>query len=301
MDFSLIPTAEASITTLVNSISKVILNPIIIFLFAAAVAYFLYGVVQYLMNPDNEEIRKKSKSQMVWGIIGLFIMVGVFGIMTLIKNTLGAKDVQTQQSGVVAGSSDYFSKNTGTLDQFTGVSAMTLSECNTSGNVWDIQSNKCTLSTGSASSSGYQNQNTGTSYQSSQVWLSYTGGGYKSTGGIYQSTGSTSNTSLGSMDPFSRSTKNSKLIGKYSSDSLYYRVVDSGVSPVLDEAKKIALNNALIQIAKLKGLTSTIGIKYRVIEQTEFPLDTITGNYDSFIAVESPTTTSSSSYGSSSY
>jgi hypothetical protein len=297
MDFSLIPTAEASITTLVNSISKVILNPIIIFLFAAAVAYFLYGVVQYLMNPDNEEVRKKSKSQMVWGIIGLFIMVGVFGIMTLIKNTVGAKNITTPQSDVVAGSSDYLLKSTGTLDQFTGVSAMTLYECNTSGNIWDIQSNKCTLDT--EGSGGYQN--TGNDYQSSQVWLSYTGGGYQSTGGIYQSTGNISNTFLGSMDPFSRSTKNSKLIGKYSSDSLYYRVVDSGVSPVLDEAKKIALNNALIQIAKLKGLTSTIGIKYRVIEQTEFPLDTITGNYDSFIAVESPTNTGSSSYGSSSY
>lgn len=89
MNFEIIPKAEASVQTLMNSISRVILNPLITLLFALAMVYFVYGLLQYLLSPDNEEIRKTSKSHMLWGVVGMFIMVSVFGIMNLIINTLG--------------------------------------------------------------------------------------------------------------------------------------------------------------------------------------------------------------------
>ena len=38
---------------------------------------------------DNEEEREKGKKNMLWGIIGMTIMVGVFGIITIILNTFG--------------------------------------------------------------------------------------------------------------------------------------------------------------------------------------------------------------------
>lgn len=89
MIFEFIPKAEASVQTLMAKIDKVIINPLIILMFSLAMAYFIYGLVNYLLNPENEEIRKSSKSHMVWGIVGLFIMVSVFGIMNFIMNTLG--------------------------------------------------------------------------------------------------------------------------------------------------------------------------------------------------------------------
>jgi len=92
MDFQIIPKAEASIETLVDSVNKVIIDPIIVFLFALAVVYFLYGLVEYLLNPDSEEVHKKSKSHMMWGIIGMFIMFSVFGIIKIITNTLGVSN-----------------------------------------------------------------------------------------------------------------------------------------------------------------------------------------------------------------
>jgi hypothetical protein len=94
-----LPHAEASARTLVESIDRVVINPIIFFLFAAAMAYFLYGVVQYLLSPDNEEIRKSSKSHMLWGVVGLFIMVAVFGIEKLILNTLGDTKIKISNNG----------------------------------------------------------------------------------------------------------------------------------------------------------------------------------------------------------
>lgn len=99
MMFQIIPKAEASIVTLMQSINRVIINPLIIFLFALAVVYFLYGLVKYLLNPDSEEIRKSSKSHMLWGIIGMFIMVSVFGIMSLILTTLGEGRIKLDSTG----------------------------------------------------------------------------------------------------------------------------------------------------------------------------------------------------------
>jgi len=99
MNFGIIPTAEASISTLMESISRVIINPLIMLLFALAVVYFVYGLVQYLLSPDNEEVRKTIKTRMLWGIIGMFIMVAVFGIMQLILKTVGEDDIQVSPDG----------------------------------------------------------------------------------------------------------------------------------------------------------------------------------------------------------
>lgn len=99
MSFHIIPVAEADVLSLVKSIDRVIINPIIFFLFAVAMVYFLYGVAQYFLSSDNEEVRSKSKTHMLWGIIGLFIMVGVFGIMRILLNTVGENRIQVNGNG----------------------------------------------------------------------------------------------------------------------------------------------------------------------------------------------------------
>lgn len=99
MSFHIVPIAEASIQSLMNSITDVIINPLIIFVFVLALVLFLYGVLKYLLNPDNEEVRKTSRSHMLWGIIGMVIMVSVFGIMNLILNTIGEKNIDIDSDG----------------------------------------------------------------------------------------------------------------------------------------------------------------------------------------------------------
>lgn len=99
MSFHIIPIAEASIQSLINSINDVLINPLIIFVFALALVLFLYGVLRYLLNPDSEEVRKTSRSHMLWGVIGMVIMVSVFGIMNLILNTIGEKNIDIDSDG----------------------------------------------------------------------------------------------------------------------------------------------------------------------------------------------------------
>jgi len=75
---------------LLGKIFTQILNPLIALMFAVATVYFMYGVYQFMWDPDNEEAREKGRKAMFWGIIGLFIMTSVFGIMKFLISTFGA-------------------------------------------------------------------------------------------------------------------------------------------------------------------------------------------------------------------
>ena len=90
MNFDIIPKAEARVEYFINTINKVVINPIIYFLFSLGTILFLFGIIRFFLNLTDETIRKESKNHMVWGLIGMFIMVSVFGIMNLIVKTIGA-------------------------------------------------------------------------------------------------------------------------------------------------------------------------------------------------------------------
>ncbi len=67
-------------------INDAILQPIVSLLMAAAVAYFLFGVMKFVKDQGSEESQVEGKKHMMWGIIGLFIMVSVWGILNFINS-----------------------------------------------------------------------------------------------------------------------------------------------------------------------------------------------------------------------
>lgn len=83
------PPIPASVLTFVGKISTEILNPLIAIMFAVASVYFFYGVAHYIWNPDNEEARESGRKSMLWGLVGMFIMVAVFGIMKFLISSVG--------------------------------------------------------------------------------------------------------------------------------------------------------------------------------------------------------------------
>ena len=88
--FAAPPPIPAPVKTFIGKISTEILNPLIAIMFAIATAYFFYGVAAYIWNPDNEEMREKGKISMLWGVVGMFIMITVFGILRFIIDSTGA-------------------------------------------------------------------------------------------------------------------------------------------------------------------------------------------------------------------
>ena len=51
--------------------------------------YFVWGVVQYVLSADSAEERKKSKQVMLWGVLALFVIVSMWGIVTFMRTLLG--------------------------------------------------------------------------------------------------------------------------------------------------------------------------------------------------------------------
>lgn len=82
-----------SIDELLGKISEFILNPIIILFFTVALLVFFWGIFQFVSKTDDQQARATGKRNMIWGIVGMFIMFAVFGIIRIILNTFGIDDV----------------------------------------------------------------------------------------------------------------------------------------------------------------------------------------------------------------
>jgi len=79
----------AVLAQFIDNVVRLIINPFIGLLFALALAYFVWGAAQFVLNAGSEEGRKKGKDALVWGLIGLFIMTAVFGILRVVTATFG--------------------------------------------------------------------------------------------------------------------------------------------------------------------------------------------------------------------
>jgi hypothetical protein len=70
-------------------IVREIINPIVGILFALALVYFLYGLTVFIMNAGDSAKRVEAKSHMVWGLVGLTVMVAAWGIIGVAVGTFG--------------------------------------------------------------------------------------------------------------------------------------------------------------------------------------------------------------------
>jgi len=73
---------------LLDRIQSVILDPIITLLFAGAVMYFVWGLVETITSGDDSTKRKIGSNHIMWGLVGIFIMVAVYGILNVVTATI---------------------------------------------------------------------------------------------------------------------------------------------------------------------------------------------------------------------
>ena len=57
---------------------------------SAAVVFFLFGVFQYVMAAGDAAAQKTGRSHIINGLIGIAVMVSVWGLVTFFTNSLGA-------------------------------------------------------------------------------------------------------------------------------------------------------------------------------------------------------------------
>lgn len=80
----------ADAVTIVDKIKTQILNPIVGVMFGLALVYFLYGMLEFVQGGANEKSVEKGKQHMIYGILGLVIIVGVQGIISMITATVNS-------------------------------------------------------------------------------------------------------------------------------------------------------------------------------------------------------------------
>lgn len=67
------------------------LNVVIIILVGVAFVLFLWGIVQYITAGADEEKRAGARNYIIYGIIGLFVMIAAWSLVALLANILGLK------------------------------------------------------------------------------------------------------------------------------------------------------------------------------------------------------------------
>jgi Type IV secretion system pilin len=71
-------------------ITGIINSSVIPLIFAIATVAFVWGVVQFfILNADEEAKRAQGKQYMIWGIIGLAVMLSVWGLVGIVGSTFG--------------------------------------------------------------------------------------------------------------------------------------------------------------------------------------------------------------------
>ncbi|HMP67391.1 MAG TPA: hypothetical protein PKA60_01420 [Candidatus Paceibacterota bacterium] len=81
-------TSNTALEIFINRLATAIINPLIVAVFAVALVVFLWGVFEYIRDADSAEARETGKSHIIWGIVGMVIMVGVFSIMKIAVDTI---------------------------------------------------------------------------------------------------------------------------------------------------------------------------------------------------------------------
>lgn len=89
---------------IINTINNIIV-PV---LFAVAFIVFLWGAFDtFILGAQKEETRETGKNLMLWGLIGFFVMVSIWGLVNILTGTItfgnNTGPSQVPQTGVQVG------------------------------------------------------------------------------------------------------------------------------------------------------------------------------------------------------
>lgn len=84
---------DDTVNTIVSKITAHIVIPAVQFVFALAVVLFIWGLMGFFMGGDDSTKRQEGQRHILWGTIGMAIMVSVYGIIRFVASTVGQNQV----------------------------------------------------------------------------------------------------------------------------------------------------------------------------------------------------------------
>ncbi|OHA26854.1 MAG: hypothetical protein A3C06_02315 [Candidatus Taylorbacteria bacterium RIFCSPHIGHO2_02_FULL_46_13] len=82
--------ASAQITDLTSfqTTLQSILAIVFPILLTIAVFVIVWGIFKFILNAGDEEARKTGRSFILWGVVGIFLMLSVWGLVNILYNTI---------------------------------------------------------------------------------------------------------------------------------------------------------------------------------------------------------------------
>ncbi len=81
--------AEAAARGFLTKIEEAVVFPLITLLLGVAFLVFLFGVFEYIKGATSESERAKGQKHILFGIIGMLIMLSAVAILNLARGTFG--------------------------------------------------------------------------------------------------------------------------------------------------------------------------------------------------------------------
>ncbi|OHB17903.1 MAG: hypothetical protein A2749_00765 [Parcubacteria group bacterium RIFCSPHIGHO2_01_FULL_45_26] len=83
--------AAANLAGVVDNLLK-LMRPFVSILIGIALVYFLWGLSQFILASGDKTKVEEGKKTMLWGIIALFVMISIQGIVYLVANSFEIRD-----------------------------------------------------------------------------------------------------------------------------------------------------------------------------------------------------------------
>src|SRR3990167_10734729 len=78
-------------TNIVTPIGRII-NLLIPIVFALALLFFFWGLAQYILASGDASKLEEGRNKMVWGVVALFVMASVWGLVRFIQTEFKITD-----------------------------------------------------------------------------------------------------------------------------------------------------------------------------------------------------------------
>lgn len=90
-----------ALNTFLEKVVVQIINPLILLLAASAFVVFLWGIFEFIAHANDENSRIEGRRAIMWGLVGLVIIFGAYGIINLALGTFNLPPIEkiTPQGG----------------------------------------------------------------------------------------------------------------------------------------------------------------------------------------------------------
>jgi cell division protein FtsW (lipid II flippase) len=80
---------STNVSSLVSSAHGLVNRTLIPVLVSLALIYVIYSVVVFIGASEDSQKKEEKKQQIFWGVIGLFVIVSIWGLVALVGRSFG--------------------------------------------------------------------------------------------------------------------------------------------------------------------------------------------------------------------